>query len=218
MSGSARRVRAARPVEVRAVPATSAITTPVPAAPPAGVLRTPRLVLRPLAESDRDAYVSLLRESDDHLSRWRPLVPAGMTEQEAFERYLAAGAEGEARGTALRRLITFDAQAVGEVLLTRITRGMSWHADMSWWLSPRWTGRGLGTEAVRAVAEFAFADLPAGLGLHELLAWIGRDNRASVALALRAGFERAADERAFIDPSRFIVQDLYVRRAPPPHA
>jgi RimJ/RimL family protein N-acetyltransferase len=76
-------------------------------------------------------------------------------------------------------------ELAGEALLWNIDlRNRAAHAGIS--LLPAFRGRGLGTDAVRALCRYAFAIR----GLHRLQIQTLADNNAMIAAASRAGFTR----------------------------
>jgi ribosomal-protein-alanine N-acetyltransferase len=125
-------------------------------------------------------------------------------------------AAGEASATAMRRVAFLDGRLIGAFNLNTIARGLEPVGDANWWVSAEAAGRGLATEGLIAMVEHALADLPAGLGLWSVRAWITRDNAASVRVAAKAGFRRAGDERSYLQTGeQWVMHDLYERRAEP---
>lgn len=59
-------------------------------------------------------------------------------------------------------------------------------AEISYYLSPMYWGKGLATEAVREVLRFGFEDLK----LHRIQAMVLKDNIASQKVLLKSGFEQ----------------------------
>ncbi len=205
--------------ERREAPGTRARTGLGPARPlevASGALRTQRLVLRPLLESDRDEFLRVIAASRPHLAGHAGLFRPGETDGALFERQVRLAASGEASATAKRRVAFLDGRLVGAFNLNTIARGLEPVADANWWVSAEAAGRGLATEGLTAVVEHALADLPAGLGLWSVRAWITRDNAASVRVAAKAGFRRAGDERSYLQTGeQWVMHDLYERRAEP---
>lgn len=151
--------------------------------------RTERMVLRPLAERDRSAFVEAVRASRAMLDRWLPIHEPGESDSELFERQLALTREGERTGRALRRVgVLADGTIAGAWNLVRIERGLEWEADCNWWVASGLAGKGLGGEGARWLIAKSFADLPAGLGLHQVVAAVSPDNAASKALLGKLGF------------------------------
>jgi len=61
-------------------------------------------------------------------------------------------------------------------------------------IAPMWQGRGIGSRAVRLMAEYCHVQL----GLHQLWAIAGRDNVASLRMFERCGFRSCGSLRSWI--------------------
>jgi len=147
------------------------------------------LTLRPLQESDRDAFCEIVSASRELLDRFSPLHRPGESDDELFDRQLQMAIDGDASGKACRRVgVLDDGTLVGAFNLNEISRGLTWEADANWWVDARLCGRGLATLGVRALLRFAFDDLPAGLGLQRVTCSIMPENAASRRVAEKAGF------------------------------
>jgi RimJ/RimL family protein N-acetyltransferase/peptidase E len=133
------------------------------------LIRGARVVLREPDERDIPQIVEGC--NDPEVPRFIPLVPAPYTERDARE-WLASTDE---RSFA----ITEDG---GEMLGAIGLRG----ASLGYWLRPGARGRGLASDAVRAVVEWARRD--------DLHLTVHPDNLASQLVAERAGFVRAGWE------------------------
>jgi ribosomal-protein-alanine N-acetyltransferase len=170
-------------------------------------VRTARLLLRPLHETDRDEYLRVARLSRDHFAPWSPATPPAMSPSQQFQQELERAVKGEREGTACRRVaIVLDTALVARVHggamtpdgfpiaamvnLNNIVRGVFQSADMGWRVSAEFTRRGLGVEAVSAMLDLAFAAPPRGLGLHRVQANVIPANAASLRLAEKVGFRR----------------------------
>lgn len=178
------------------------------------VLRTPRLTLRPITIDDRDEFLRVIRQSRQHLARFSPLHLPGEADLALFDRQLSLAAAGEASGSAFRRIATDHlGRIVGAFNLNNITRGMEWAADCNWWVAADQTRRGYAVEGVTAIVQHALAELPFGLGLSRVAAYIQRRNTPSIKTALRAGFIRAGDECSYVQTGgNWDLHDLYIRR------
>jgi len=166
---------------------------------PARVVRVPTgdagaMVLRPLAESDRAAFVSLVEESLDHLSPWLPVLADGTGPEAFFEQELERGLEAARRGHAARFVAEIRGQIVGSFALTNITRGLSFQADASWWVGKAYLRRGHARQGLGKLLRVAFEDAPEGLGLTRVIATIAPENEASLRLARSFGFRRLERE------------------------
>ncbi len=156
------------------------------------VLRTARLVLRPLREADRSTWIELVRSSREDLDQFAPLHEPGESDEALFDRQLKLTNEGEAHGRSWRRVIMLeDGRIAGAVNINAITRGLASEGDMNWWLGTAFQGDGLATEAVGSAVDYAFLGMPAGLGLHKLTASIKPGHSKSERLASRVGFEQS---------------------------
>ena len=60
------------------------------------------------------------------------------------------------------------------------------NGELSWAVSPGQQGQGVGTQAVRLLIRYAFEQL----GLHRVVAYVERDDRASLRIAGRVGLRR----------------------------
>lgn len=178
------------------------------------LIRSDRLILRALLPSDEAAYIAAVRESRAELNAFMPLHKEGETDEQMFDRQLRIVTAEQAAGQCLRCVgITDDGRIAGGFNLNAISRGLEWQADITWWIATPLTRRGLATEGVRALADHALADMPGGLGLHQVHAWITRDNARSIRLAERAGFVKQAEQESFLNTgANWAVHDKYTRR------
>lgn len=143
---------------------------------PAPVIRTERLVLRPLVVEDADALHPTL--SDAEALRWWSDPPSPSVEHTSA--YVARMLEAE---SACWWAITTDGgEALGYVgFVARARPGA--RAGFGYLLRPERWGQGLGTEAATAAMGHGFAEL----GVARVELWIHPDNVASRRLAARLG-------------------------------
>ncbi|MBK9187838.1 MAG: GNAT family N-acetyltransferase [Phycisphaerales bacterium] len=179
-----------------------------------GVLVTSRLFLRPLIEADRAGVVPLIRQTRATLEPWMSIFAEGETDDGFFTRQLERTITGERGGIAFRRgAFLADGSFIGCVNLTNIARGLSFEADMHWWIVENYRGKGYGTEAVQAVLDYALAEIPKGLGLHKVQAIVLPGNVASERLATRVGFTLGGKrtQASAVVNGQWERHDLYVR-------
>lgn len=165
-------------------------------------VRTERLVIRPLRETDAKEFVRAVGASRAHLERFMPLHIPGEDDAALFARQLRQCEAGDATGRDWRRGV-FDrgGRMVGGVNLNDIRRGLENRAELTIWIAGDAAGRGYGCEALAATIGVAFAPEAgfggavtgtAGLGLDRISALVSRDNEACVRLLSRLGFNRSA--------------------------
>lgn len=156
------------------------------------IVRTERLLLRPLLETDRDEFVRVAAVNRRHLERTCPLWAPDDHEarpESAFARQLALSNSALATGLAWRRVaLDADGRIAGCVAINDIHRGLECTGEIVFWIGVEHSGNGLATELVRAALQVAFADLPRGLGLHRLTALVAPDNTPSRAIMRSGGF------------------------------
>lgn len=170
------------------------VRVPVEHAPDQHSLRTPRLTLRPLLEADRDEFTAALAESREHLDAYLPLHEPGWTDQDVFEHHLEWAIDGLATGSAVRRAV-FDDLGVflGCCNLLKIDRALELRAEISVWIRRTRARGGYAHEAMAAVIEDAFEDLPRGMGLHTIIGCARPDNTPSLRMIAKLGFLRTGD-------------------------
>lgn len=152
-------------------------------------VRTERLVLRPMADTDIDAVWDYRRlpAVHDHLG-WLP------TSRDDFAAGLVARREG---GAQFALVVLLDDRVIGDIV---VMRRNAWaqspladspevvgsEAELGWVLHPAYGGQGHATEAVRAVVDLCFGPV----GLRRVQAGCFADNTASWRLMERIGMRR----------------------------
>jgi [ribosomal protein S5]-alanine N-acetyltransferase len=154
-------------------------------------LQTPRLLLRPWRETDREEF---LRVQEVSASFWRPWMPAatpGETGDQLFDRTLQLALRGMDAGTQLRLVAQLQCgRLAGFFSIAEIVRGVFQCGYAGWRVSADVAGQGLATEGVRGLLDLALAAPPRGLGLHRVQANIIPSNLASLRVAGKCGFRR----------------------------
>jgi len=144
-----------------------------------------RVRLRPFEESDLEAMATYRGDAD--VCRFLPFEPQSPDDIRCRNGHLMGGTslEGERGGVML--VIENDGTVIGDLVLFHLDIEAG-SAEIGWVVSPAASGRGLATEAVRALIDMAFEVY----GLRRLVAQIDADNARSVALAERLGLRREA--------------------------
>lgn len=190
---------------------------------PVALLRTQRMILRPLRSADRPEFLRVLATSREHLRRFCPLAdPTRPSQSDAdiFERQLDLAMGAQATGRAWRAAaFDIEGRLVGGFNLNDLSRGLEHTAELVVWTSAPCAGKGYGAEGAQAVLNHAFADAPQGLGLHRISALIAPDNTPCLALARKAGFKRSARQTIeLLLGGERIAHNVYEAFAPVPPA
>jgi RimJ/RimL family protein N-acetyltransferase len=159
-------------------------------------LRTERLVLRAWRGDDAAELRPILLANQDHLKRWIPehvyTAPPLPQLVERLDRFAAKYAAGLEYRFALRDALT--GRIVGGMSLfprdaaARVQLELADRVELGYWLDTAATGRGLVTEAVRALLDTAARALPQ-MRLAEIHCHV--ENEPSNAVPRRLGFEAA---------------------------
>lgn len=170
-------------------------------------LRTPRLLLRPWAESDIDALTAACQ--DPEIQRYVP-VPAPYTRAHAEVFVREALPAGREAGTDVVFGV-FEAESALPVASVGLHRLRSLDAasggvgEIGYWAAPVTRGLGYTTEAVREVCRWGFAEL--GLARIEWLAIAG--NEASWRVVQKLGFVREGTLRSY-SIHRGVRHDMWI--------
>jgi len=156
------------------------------------VLRTERISIEPFRRGDEDAL--LAGAADPLVAQFAGLGWDGVTRDELTRRieeaWPALRDEGRGAVSAIRDSAT--GAVLGFVLLFDVNR-VDRRGEIGYWLLPEGRGRGVATEAVRLVVEWAFTEL----GLVRVQGVVDVANGASQRVLERAGFEREGIMRSF---------------------
>lgn len=163
------------------------------------VVRTERMVLRPLVMADRAEYLRLLEVSREHFAPWWPLPDPTKSMEVVFDEQVARTHSEELTGTGLRRVAVLHGGPMVALLnLSQIFRGPFQNAFCGWSVSAEHVGRGLASEAVWGMLDAAFAPAPRGLGLHRVQANVIPSNVASLRVAEKCGFRREGMAKEYL--------------------
>jgi ribosomal-protein-alanine N-acetyltransferase len=148
------------------------------------VLRTPRLVLRPLARADVDALFVWVK--DPELPRMMSWAAHTSRDETAAFVQIVIGALEKGEG------ITWVLEHQGKLSGLVGFDGLQWtlrawrvdRAELGYWLAPPLWGRGLMSEAAEAAVRFGFETL----GLHKVTVGCLEENLASRRIIEKLGF------------------------------
>jgi ribosomal-protein-alanine N-acetyltransferase len=154
-------------------------------------LVTPRLVLRPPRTGDVAEIRRLMRTNEEHLKPWNPAPPPGEDPSSITEvsktvlRHRREWKHGRGYVFMVAERET-PARFIGKLALSGIMRGAMNGAYLGYWMAADCQGRGLVTEAIHVLLDFAFG--PAGL--HRVQAAIMPRNARSLRVIEKLEFRR----------------------------
>lgn len=154
-------------------------------------LVTPRLVLRPPRTTDLPELRRVLRSNAAHLRPWSATPPAGEDPHSitAISRTIVRNRREWKRGQAYVFLMTDRAdegRILGRIALGGVLLGAFRNGTLGYWIDGEHQGRGLTTEAVRAVTAFAFEHA----GLHRVQAAVMPSNASSHRVLTKLGYRK----------------------------
>lgn len=175
---------------------------------PFPLLRTERLVLRPLEPGDAEAMLVLRSHSDimQYLDR-EPLHTAG--EAALFIRHITDSLERN-EGITWGISLADDPLLIGTIGFWRLMKE-HYRAEIGYLLHPDYWGQGLVSEAMTAVMNYGFDVMK----LHSVEANVNPVNRASVRVLQKAGFVQEAYFREnYFFQGRFLDTLIFSKLAP----
>lgn len=152
------------------------------------VITTERTILRVGDQSDIESELAFYRENEEHLGPWFPDSGRMHLNRATMEQYVPEFRKRALHDQGYRFqlcLKTDPRRYSGVVSLSRIQRGPEQTAILGYGIAKTLEGRGLMSEAVRAVVQFAFEDLD----LHRIEASFAPTNERSAALLKACGFK-----------------------------
>jgi ribosomal-protein-serine acetyltransferase len=138
--------------------------------------------LRPIRMADTAAIHALVEGNRTHL---RPWMPWADQDAAATAQFVAHAMGESASGTALH-LVVLDGTAIAGICGFHSFVWAHRATSLGYWLSEGAQGKGLVTEAIRELLDYAFGPLE----LHRVELRAAPDNARSLAVAQRLGFTR----------------------------
>ena len=160
-------------------------------------LVTERLVIRTADTGDVRALVEYAVGEARESARWAPIRPASRFTAAFWRKHVAELEENRRLGRGLALWLWTRGRSprlVGHVSLSNVTRGIFQAAHLGYALRKSHEGRGLMSEALRAIVPYAFGRM----GLHRLMANYMPANRRSARVLRRLGFRREGMARAYL--------------------
>ena len=152
------------------------------------------LMLRVLEPADAGALAAAYQRNREHLGPWEPhrgedfYTVAGQCMNISGKLALCTA------GTEVPWVLCAGADIVGAFTITGIVRGPFLSANIGYWVDGEYTGRGIGSEALRCTIEAAQTEL----GLHRLQAATLVHNNRSVQMLQHAGFEEIGTAPSYL--------------------
>ncbi len=160
---------------------------------------TERLVLRPARTSDVPEMRRALRANVEHLRPWS-VAPAPREDPAGLASVSGAVLRQRREWKHGQSFVLFvspraaEARIIGRITLGGIVRGAFQNAHLGYWIDAGHQGRGLMTEAVRAVTTFAFGSA----GLHRVQAAVMPTNKASLRVLEKVGYRREGSAARYL--------------------
>ena len=154
-------------------------------------LVTPRLVLRPPRTGDVTEIRRLLRANHEHLRPWNPAPPPGEDPSSITEvsKSVLRQRRDWKHGASFVFMVAMrdrPERLVGKIALNGVMRGAMYGAYLGYWMAGDQQGKGLCTEGITAVLDFAFGSA----GLHRIQAAIMPRNDRSLRVIEKLAFRR----------------------------
>lgn len=144
-----------------------------------------RVELRPLRLRDKRAWLELRRRNHDWLKPWEATSPTQIHFRPPRFWQLVRFHHREARALrSLSMMIWVAGEMVGQINLGGITFGALRGAHIGYWIDQEKSNRGITTEAVVTLTEYAFTDLR----LHRVEISLRPENAASKRVAEKSGY------------------------------
>ena len=145
---------------------------------------------------DFEAWSRLREISRDFLTPWEPAWPPDDLTRGAFRRRIRRYNEDQRNDLSYTFFIfrKQDRALVGGLTIANVRRGVAQTGSVGYWMGEPYARHGYMSEAVKAVAPFAFG----ALGLHRLEAACIPNNTASSRLLEKCGFRYEGLARQFL--------------------
>jgi len=143
-------------------------------------------VIRPVTPDDAEELAALHLANRDFLAPFEPERPDAFYTVEGQRERLEQLVRDAAAGAGWRFAIVDGGAIAGTINLSDVIRGPMQLANVGYWVAQERNGRGLATQAVADVVEFAFGEVD----LHRVEAGTLPDNFASQRVLEKNGFER----------------------------
>lgn len=165
----------------------------------------PQAYLRPLRQEDAASIFSIIDTQREYLGRWLPFVAATRSVADS-QAYVASVAESASESSDKVFAIICDDSFAGIVGIKSIDLANR-KAEIGYWLSEPFQGRGLITEAVSRLCRLAFDDM--ALNRIQISCAVGNTRSGNVARRLGFTFEGIERAGEFVGNGRYFDIEVY---------
>jgi [ribosomal protein S5]-alanine N-acetyltransferase len=169
--------------------------------------------IRPVEPRDAEPLAALYRAQRGFLEPWEPVRSEAFFTVAGQRREIDAARVEARAGRLVRFVILAGDVPVGSITASAIARGPFASARLGYFVAEEWNGRGIASEAVRHVADWAFEQA----GLHRLSAGTLLENAGSQRVLARNGFRIVGIARNYLHiAGRWQDHVLFARTAEDP--
>lgn len=153
------------------------------------------VTLRPLAQSDSDAWRDARMRNADWLRPWDATVPPGVSGRPASFRAMVRRLSRLAKDDqAMPFAVEVDGRFAGQVTVSNIVRGSGQFASIGYWIDQRFAGRGAIPLAVAMAIDYCFFVA----GLHRIEISIRPENTNSLRVVEKLGIRQVGYAPLFL--------------------
>ncbi|UUP18806.1 GNAT family N-acetyltransferase [Nitratireductor thuwali] len=155
-----------------------------------------RVRLRAPRPEDYEPWAALRGESRAFLEPWEPSWAPDELTRRSFRLRLKRYRSEYDRGAGISFFVfeKESGQLAGGISLSNVRRGVAQAASVGYWMGERFAGQGLMLDALGVVIPFAFERMR----LHRLEAACIPENKRSIRLLEKAGFQREGLARSYL--------------------
>ncbi|MFT4148474.1 MAG: GNAT family protein [Micrococcaceae bacterium] len=156
-------------------------------------LRHGPIVLRPISRHDRKQYYAVKFANKQWLQEWEATTPEGTTELPFSVLRKVLNREAK-QGRMLPFVIEHEGQLIGQLTVGNIQYGSASSANIGYWISQEFAGRGYVPLAVAMAVDYCFHELL----LHRIEVHIRPENLNSLRVVQKLGFREEGYRRAYL--------------------
>lgn len=144
-----------------------------------------KIAVRPLSKGDGKGLFKILDSERQSLRVWLPFVDYSLSENDT-EGYVDSVLESENQ----QYILLYENETVGLIGFNHFD-GANKRVEIGYWLSPKYEGKGIVTQAVECLLKIAFEDFE----INRVQIKVAVDNQKSKKIPVRLGFQFEGIER-----------------------